>query len=655
MMDTWSDLEEFIHDDDYHEKQLRSTSQVFLIDYYKLYDFNPDIALDVLDNPKHFIGAVFPLVNGKNVQIWNLIESIKIRGIESNHINKLIQVEAIITSTSIPEATITTASYECPVCGETMNIIQEGYEPEPPQKCGGCGNRKGFILRLENCIYEDTQIVILQERPEELPPGEIPEPLECVLKGSLIRSVTPGDRVIIVGVISVKQVKRKSLDFTRIMYANNVTVLNRENNETEFNEEQVKQYVEISKTDNLDNVLIDSFAPHIFGWRHVKQAHLYALFGSPQKGAKDNPIRGDINVLMVGDAGVTKTQLLKFTKILASRAVYTSGKGVTGVGLTASLVKINDRFMLVAGSMPLADKGICLIDEGEKMNEDDMEAIHTPMEDQIVPIDKGDIHMTLNARCATLMACNPKGGHYDVGKPLMENIDFKDTLVSRFDLIFIMVDSSNKETDMKIANAILGLDEEKANPPLDIKTLKNYIQYSKRVKPTIPDDVLIEMRERFNRKRQSDRENKSLSVTWRQLISLKRLCKARARSYLRDTVDVGDLDVVWRLFELYIDETWTDPYTGKVDISGLLGMVEKSVEGQARYIPRVIDMLVEDEMCEMTASGDFMVKQPVLRDKLVEIGKVDASRAMKIIGYALENDILWTPKYGYVSATQSTL
>ena len=651
MTDTFSKLEEFFYDNGEHEEQLRNDSPFFVIDFDKLYDLDMDIAFNLVSEPKKFFDNArnyirpVTLSDGtlvvKEIQVKNLVQTTPIRNIKSEHINKMLQLESMVTTTSIPYSVITKAVFECPKCLNEITVEQDGFDLRVPVKCS-CNNKRNFLLLHEKCDYDDMQLIMLQERPEELPAGEIPEPLFCYLKGDLIRSASPGDRATITGLVSTQPTKKK-MSFDRIFNANYVETHNKDNSEYEFTEEHVAEFIKISEMNDLDDVLINSYAPHIFGWRHVKQAHLYALTGSPPMVDDNATIRGDIHVLMVGDAGVSKSQLLKFDQLLANRSVFTSGRGASGVGLTASLVKINDRFMLVPGSMALADKGICLIDEGEKMNEVDMEAIHTPLEDQIIRIDKADIHTTLNSRCSVVMACNPNTGKYVQGKPLRENIDFKDTLLSRFDLIFVMIDMKNEDIDDSIADAILGLGEAEKTPPLNIATLKNYIQYSKRFKPTISKKDKLYIKKLFLEKRVDE------EATWRHLNSIQRISKARARSHLREEVSTEDIDVAYKLLRISIEEAWTDPFTGEIDINPMIGMTSKSVKKQGEYLPLIVEHLLETDDAVMDATGKKHVSRNALVDMLMENPNIDKIRANEVIDYAKGAGLIYYPSPGKVS------
>jgi len=537
-----SDCYDFVHSEQY-EKQLFSHDPEATIDYYNLYDYDSDLALLLLDKPELVLSELSAEFKGKTIRVKNLIEPMKIREIEAQHIGKLIQVEAIVITASIPDATIYEAAFECLSCHTEIHEIQSGFELESPPECP-CGNKRRFKLLPERCGYVNTQLLVLQERPEELPPGEIPEPLTTILRGTLIRSVSAGDRVKIVGIVRLKQNKKNSLDYVKILEANSVDALNRNNVDVRLSEERIQQIVVLSQQPNLEDILINSYCPSIYGWRHVKKAILRCIFGGVDKDKQGSFVRGWINGKMIGDPGIAKTALLLFGRDVCQRGVYDTGRGVTGVGLTAALVKENDKFMLTTGTLGRADRGNAFIDEFEKMSKEDREVIHVPMENGIIPISKGGLRATLNSRCSVLAAMNPIDGRYNISKTLLGNIrkkteDFPDSLISRFDWIFIMVDDAKTEVDEAVADKMLRLDDVDTKEFIPMDLLKDYIAYSKHIEPTIPKAIRVKMKEYYKAKRQEMKTDISKIFTPRQLESLERLIEARARMYLRKEATLG--------------------------------------------------------------------------------------------------------------------
>lgn len=644
-----SDFYDFVHGEKYGV-QFRSDSKEIIIDFQDLYEYDDSLAMSLLNNFERVMNELQAECNGKTVRLQNLLgDGTKIREIEAHHIGKLLQVEAIVVTASIPEATITEAVFRCLSCPTELHEIQSGFELIPPTECP-CGNKRRFKLLPEKCVYTDTQFIQLQERPEELPPGEIPEPLTTILRGSLIRCASPGDRVKVVGAVTVKPTKKSGLDYIKILEANSIVVLNRNNVETRLDEERIQQIRVLSQQSNLEELLIDSYCPSIYGWRYVKKAILRCIFGGVRKDKYGSTVRGDIHCLLTGDPGLAKTAMLLFGKEVCTRGVYDTGRGVTGVGLTAALVKIDEKFVLAAGTLALGDMGNVFLDEFEKMNRDDREVIHVPMENGIITVSKGGLKATLNSRCSIIAAMNPVDGRYNIYKTLLNNLrrkpeDFPDSLVSRFDLIFIMVDDAKASVDTAVANRMLGLEKVDKKDYIPIDLFRDYISYSKHILPTIPDEIKQRIRTYYESKRQEMRKDQSKIFTPRQLESIERLVEARARMYLRSEATMEDLeDSLW-LHEIYVNETWKDPYTKEVDTGPMMGITETSLQKQAEYVPRIIESMYADGRGDIDAIGERCVKKGVLVDELIarSNGNIGRERAQDVIRLAIEKDYIWNP------------
>jgi len=664
-VDDLSELEDFFANNEKYARSARSQEPVFNIDLNDLHLFNPELSMKLVTNPKHALqdvaGCLRTIVdsNGvestKKIRVINLIKTTEMRNIESVNVGQLIQIEGIIISISTPYPEPTTIAFTCPRCGFQVDEPQDGVVMRYPKRClgGKCRNTKfgADDMDLDKSQYENVQRIEIQERPEDLTAGEIPESLPVLLRGDLIRAVTPGDRAKIVGVLKSYPIKPRKMEFMWVQEANSVTVENKDF-DIELMDEEIKQFNEMSQDPHIMTKMVSSFAPSIYGWDHIKEVLLLGIFGGEAKVKNDSEVRGNINVFLLGDAGTSKSQLLRYCHKLSHRGIFSTGRGVTGVGLTVALCKEGDRFVLRAGSMPLADMGICCIDEAEKMNKEDRDSVHTPMEQQIVPVNKGGINTTLNARCATFMAANPTDGRYNQYKTISENIkDFPDSLLSRFDFIYVMPDIVNEENDNKIADRILRLKEQDSIELIPFTTLKKYIVYSKRFHPTIPDDVGEYLKQKFLEKR-SDPSNKSgLKISWRQLESLERACEARARAHLRETVTIEDAEATVRLFEIYIQATWTDPFTGKIDMNVYEGMPPTSRVQQAEYVPRIIEQICRDGKGQIGLDGELYVKRVDLINEMKRLGELDGYVANQILDFAIKKDLVWPPGIDRIKIT----
>lgn len=630
-------LEQFLHDAGKYENMLRH-EDVIVIDLQELYDFDAETAHSILNKPEDFFNN---LGWDKPLRITNLISSMNIRDIASVDIGKLIQIDAVVMTASIPDSTLTVAHFECTNCGETLVEPQTRHKLKKPNECDYCKSRRGFELLIEGGTHIDTQALGLQERPEELPPGEVPEPLSAILNETLVRAVSPGDRVRITGIVKLKERKGSGKEFTRILEVNYIEALNRNPAELEITEEHVVQYKALSTRPNLEDLLIDSYAPSIYGWKHVKKALLYCQFGGIRKTKGSIPTRGDINVLMVGDPGTAKTQLLLYTAKVSTRGVYATGGGVSGVGLTAALVKDGDRYILAAGTMALADMGIACIDELDKMGDDDRNKIHPAMEQGIIPIHKADVRASLNSRCALIAACNPTDGRYNTYKTIPENVKkFPPSLLSRFDLIFIFLDKAEEEQDRLMANRILQIGEAERKL-ISFDEMKGYIAHAKRFNPVVPEEIKIHIRDYFVDKRKHQAQDTGLFITPRQLESLERMTEARARMHLREEAMMEDAEAAIELFEIFINETCHDPYTGKVDADMVSGAVPKSLRDQSDRVRLVVELMLSE------MERDYVLRGAIINFLVREWGVMEI-RAKQIIDLAEEKGLIQNPYMDHV-------
>ena len=629
------DFSRFLYDDGKYEAMLRSGG-IITVDLHDLYDFNPEMAQGLIEHPESFLASASRGAIDNPLRFTNLIESTRIRSLATEHVGTLIQVEAIVVTASLPDSTLTEAHFECP-CGETLVIEQTSHRLRKPHQCNACKGRRGFELQVEQSKYRDTQTLGLQERPEELPPGEVPEPLEASLQDDLIRSVTPGDRVRVVGIVRLKERRGRDINFTRVLEVNSIQIHNRNPSELEIDDEQKEHFKGLVTRPGFEELLINSYAPSIYGWRHVKKALLLAQFGGVRKMKGGIPTRGDINVMMAGDPGTGKTQMLLFSSKVATRGVFSTGGGVTGVGLTAALVKDGDRFILAAGTMALADMGMACIDELDKMRKEDREKIHTAMEQGIIPIDKADVHATLNGRCSVVATCNPTDGRYNTYKTIPENVkEFPPSLLSRFDLIFIFLDEADEDRDDRMADRILGL-EDNQRDALDLDELRSFVAYAKTFTPELPREVGERIKEYFKEKRKGQTVDAGLFISPRQLESLERMTEARARMHLRDVATMEDAESAIELFEVFINETCRDPYTGKTDVDMVQG-TPRSMSAQSDRVPLVVELMLE----ELDGSRDYVYFK-ALQEKLVEHWKVPPTRARDVIALAIKKDLVWSP------------
>jgi len=587
----------------------------------------------------------------------------RIRDIRSHHIGKLISVEGIVLKVTEVRPKIVSAAFECQQCRHVTFVPQEGRGFVEPAECEGC-HRKTLRLVPEKSKFVDAQKMRLQEPPEELRGGEMPQILDVNLEDDIAGVATPGDRVVVTGILRSYQRRTqhgKSPFFDVYLDAISVEREEKEFEEIEISEEDERKILELKSDPNIYEKLIRSIAPSIYGYEEVKEAILLQLFsGIPKELPDGTRIRGDIHVLLVGDPGIAKSQLLSYAVKLAPRGIYAGAKGATAAGLTATAVKDefgDGRWALEAGVLVLADKGIAAIDEMDKMDKKDRDALHEAMEQQTISIAKAGITATLKARCAILGAANPKYGRFDRYEPLAEQINLPPTLLSRFDLIFTLMDRPEEEADVNLASHILrthyagellatsGGDVKEVRmiePEIPPSLLRKYIAYARRrVFPVMSREAMQMFLDFYvGLRRQGYGEDAPIPVTARQLEALIRLGEACARARLSNVVTAEDAERVIRLVNYCLRRVFVDPETGKLDVDWVAVGTSKSRRDRAKMIKEIIKELEEE------AGGGAVPLEEVL--DVAESRGIERAKAEEVIESLKRDGIIYSPKHGYI-------
>jgi len=640
------------------------------VDFAILAEFNPELADIVLEQPEDSLRAAElalerfdvgedkqDVMKGFTIRIFNLPSSqnIRVRDIRSKHIGFLLQLDGIVRQKSDVRPQVTTARFECPSCGNIINVIQMDSKFKEPNRCHGCGRTGKFRLISKDLV--DAQKIVLEEAPEELDGGEQPKRLNIFLKNDLVspiseRRTNPGSRIKVVG--SIKEIPitdssgAKLTRYDLILEANHVSAVVEDFSWAEISPEDKERIVELSKDTKIYRKLTDSIAPSIYGHEKVKEALVLQLLGGVKKHREAGNIsRGDIHVLLVGDPGSGKSQLIKRISLVAPKARMVSGKGASGAGLTASVVR--DEFIrgfaLEAGALVLTNNGICCIDELDKMSKEDTSAMHEALEQQTVTISKANIQATLRAETTVLAAANPKFGRFDPFEMIAKQIDLPSTLINRFDLIFPIRDMPDRHKDEQLASFVLQLHKgnlREAEIPTEL--YKKYISYARIfIKPELSDEAVNEIKEYYVKMRTSGDSESGISaipISARQLEALVRLSEASARTRLSSTVTKMDARRAIELMHFCLSQIGIDPETGKIDIDRISTGITASQRGHMHLVKEIISEL--ESVVGKTIPIEDILREAKNRD-------IAPEKAEEVIEKLRRSGDLYSPKPGFVS------
>ncbi|XP_045200836.2 DNA replication licensing factor mcm7-like [Mercenaria mercenaria] len=493
-----------------------------------------------------------------------------IREVKAEAIGKLVSVKGIVTRATEVKPMMVVATYTCDTCGnETYQpIASPSFMPLlmcPSTDC--TTNRSGGRLYLQSrgSKFVKFQELRIQEHSDQVPVGNIPRSMTIFCRGETTRLAQPGDHISVAGIFlpTMKQgyATQGGLLSETFLEAHRITKMNKTEDDElgveELTEDEIKQ---VAEEDFYDKLAI-SIAPEIYGHEDVKKALLLLLVGGVDKSPQGMKIRGNINVCLMGDPGVAKSQLLSFIDRLATRSQYTTGRGSSGVGLTAAVMKdpVTGEMMLEGGALVLADQGVCCIDEFDKMMDSDRTAIHEVMEQQTISIAKAGIMTSLNARVSILAAANPAYGRYNPKRTIEQNIQLPAALLSRFDILWLIQDKPDRDNDLRLAQHITYVHQHNVQPPtqfkpLDMKLMRRYIALCKKKQPIIPENLADYITGAYCEMRKEARNGKDMTfMSARTLLAILRLSTALARLRLSDSVEKEDVNEAIRLMEMSKD------------------------------------------------------------------------------------------------------
>jgi replicative DNA helicase Mcm len=649
------------------------------IDFSEVEKFDPDLANYTLVNPSMSIksaeDAMKRMVSHAltnpfvHFRIMGLPRDsrIEVRKLRAKHLGTFVSVEGLVRKATEVRPRVTVAEFECARCGHKMTIEQEGMLFHEPLECskeeGGCGRGPGstkFRLLSDPSKFVDTQKIETQEPPEGLRGGAQPERLVGYIEDDLAGRISPGDRLILNGILKSQQKggQTKSTLFEISLDINSIEFEEHEYEEILITPEDELKIREFADSSDAFERIIGSISPTIYGYDQEKEALALQLFGGVQKTMDDGTrIRGDIHIALIGDPGTAKSQILRYMAQLAPRGIYTSGKASSAAGLTAAAVKDEfgeGRWTLEAGALVIADKGLACIDELDKMNDQDRSAIHESLEQGTISVAKAGITATLQSRCAVLGAANPKYGRFDNSKNIAEQIDLPPALLSRFDAIFTMTDRPEAKQDHNVAEHILKVHQrgeirlhespEKLThvnveeimrdtahlvPAMDKDFLRKYVAYSKRITPVMGSEAMQTLEGYYvGIRKLGEDQGASVPITARQLEALIRMSEASARARLSQIVSSEDSQRAIKIVQYYLGKVASEG--GKLDIDLIATGTSRSQREQIYVLRSLIQQMSDprrgvnqDDLMQKAASENIPAeKAKALLKRLSESGEI---------------------------------
>ena len=600
---------------------------------------------DPEDETQYLNGYVNNLTERETeIHIINLPKNTKIHEVSKETMYKLIQTTGIVIQIGAIKKRPQKLFYKCKKCGGIINVDQINQWREKPELCTNCEKSKEFTRFYQKTEFSDYQWIEIQEQVENTPNGETPATIRVRLKNHLTKSCTPGEIITLVGVPKVYEKSPNQMKLEMECYLDAVSVVNdTERENMDLTEEDIKKLRELADNpDHLKNV-VKSFAPTVYGEDPVKEALAYQQCEGVERFlTKQKRRRGQFHILLAGPPGVAKSDLGEYAALYHTKGRKVTGRGASSVGLTASVVQLDGEWVLKAGAMALADRGLLFVDEIEKMRTEDSGAMHPGMETQEIPINKAGINATVKTRCSMVAACNPVHGVWNDAGTITANLITKGggltiPLLNRFALIFVVREKDTAEEEEEVVDYILSINKDMNNidPPYNEEILRKLFSYARTLKPKLTDEASEKLKEFYMNLFKASKTTQTTIMSRRQIEDLIRLSEASAKLHLRETVTVEDAENSIRVTAASLKQYGIDPLSKNIDYNILTTGLSQSEIKMREMLPRIVD-----DLAEKNEDGPW-VDVTVLRKHLMERYKIGELEASSFLNHAEKSKIIY--------------